>query len=213
MAAKNISGQRFGRLVAQSIICTNRDRRAIWSTRCDCGVLCAVPGKDLRSGNTKSCGCLRVDVTRENGKARATHGHSRRSGDSPAYISWYSAKTRCFNVRDSHYPDYGGRGITMCDRWKNSFENFLADMGPRPVGKSLDRINVNGHYEPGNCRWATPKEQQENRRAIRLRATVDLVRLRALRASGASVNAIAKELGLDWQTVKRRLVGEFECRP
>jgi hypothetical protein len=213
MAAKNIAGQRFGRLVAQSMIGTSRDRKAIWSTLCDCGASCVVRGKDLRSGNTKSCGCLRVDVTRESGRARLTHGHSRRSSRlTPEYISWSSAKTRCFNPNKDDYAHYGGRGITMCDRWRDSFEAFLADMGPRPKGKTLDRINVNGHYEPRNCRWATPKEQQENRRPVRRHAAVDMARLRALRSSGASVNAIAKQLGLDWQTVKRRLVGEFECQ-
>jgi hypothetical protein len=91
------------------------------------------------------------------------HGHRPASGRSPTYASWHAMITRCANPNTSGWEYYGGRGITVCDRWRD-FANFLADMGPRPEGLSIDRVNVNGNYEPGNCRWATASEQVANRR-------------------------------------------------
>jgi len=98
------------------------------------------------------------------GPDRTTHGHAPHGAFTPTYWTWQGMHARCRYPSSSGYKHYGGRGITVCDRWA-SFENFLADMGERPKGTSIDRINVDGNYEPGNCRWATPKEQRQNRRA------------------------------------------------
>ena len=92
------------------------------------------------------------------------HGHAKRGQVSATYVTWQSMIRRCTDPQNIRYALYGGRGITVCPRWRNSFEDFLADMGPRPVGRSIDRINVDGNYEPNNCRWATDSEQRRNKR-------------------------------------------------
>ena len=126
----------------------------------------------LLLGTTESCGCLRKDLMREAmrklGSAGAVHGHARDDNRSPTYTAWCSMKHRCYNSRDASFQYYGGRGITVSERWQNSFSDFLSDVGPRPSPTySIDRINNDGHYEPGNVRWATPKEQINNRRPPR----------------------------------------------
>lgn len=150
--------KRFGKLQVLCEAGSNKHRKARWLCHCDCGENVVVLGSSLRSGNTKSCGCLQ----RQSG---FNHGHnSPKTGQiSSTYHSWCSLKQRCLNPKATGYKDYGGRGIKVCGRWL-SFENFLEDMGERPVGKTLDREDNDGNYEPDNCIWSTAKEQANNRR-------------------------------------------------
>ncbi|MEP9322398.1 hypothetical protein PPMP20_04545 [Paraburkholderia phymatum] len=154
-------GEKFGMLAFVSDApkrSGNPNRRVV--ARCDCGSIGEYFLSALRTGSTKSCGCLRDDHS-----IYETHGHTSARTFSPEYYTWTSMKTRCTNAKSRAWADYGGRGITVCERWIDSFENFLADMGPRPQGMTLDRFpDSNGNYEPGNCRWATPAQQSANTR-------------------------------------------------
>lgn len=149
----DITGQRFGRLVVLRL--HRRGSSGIhsrWSCLCDCGRARIASGRSLRIGRTTSCGCGRI-----------AHGQ----WGSPTYKSWHMMIQRCSNSKYDKWAYYGGRGISVCERWKN-FQNFLTDMGERPIGTSLDRYpNNNGNYELTNCRWATPKQQQNNLRSNR----------------------------------------------
>jgi hypothetical protein len=155
----DLTGKRFGRWVV--IAYAGRSR---WSCVCDCGVHRVVDGNMLRRGESKSCGCLH----RELAKARATK-HGMRG--TPEYRSWQAMKSRCFNPRNPAYENYGGRGIVPCEEWL-SFEGYFADTGTRPPGCTLDRIDNDGGYTPSNWRWADRKQQNQNRRPQRRRATV-----------------------------------------
>lgn len=159
---KDYAGARFGRLVALSLI--ERDlaeNNHLWLFRCDCGTEKAARIKNVRSGNTTSCGCAFSEMV---AARNATHGLSRHH--SREYRTWKDMRARCSNPNDSDFASYGGRGIRVCERW-GDFAAFYADMGDRPTGATLDRIDVNGHYEPGNCRWATATEQANNKRGNR----------------------------------------------
>lgn len=171
MVAKlDLTGQRFGRLVALQDSGERRTKRTMWHCRCDCGTVSLVSVSNLRGGGTQSCGCLGRERA---SKRRLKHGHTKgnhisKKNISSAYVSWTAMKSRCSRKVAHNYKYYGGRGITVCDRWRDSFENFLADMGPRPPKHSLDRINNDGNYEPGNCRWASDIVQKRNKRSVAL---------------------------------------------
>lgn len=156
--AKDLTGQRFGKLTALELVEKSKNGTAKWRCVCECGVEKVLFSTVLNRGQT-SCGC---EARAAAALAHTTHGDS----GSPTYLSWKSMRARCLNEKSPDYPEYGGRGIKICRLW-DSFERFLADMGERPVGKTLDRRENDGNYKPSNCKWSTPKEQANNRRPAR----------------------------------------------
>lgn len=155
----DLTGRRFGRLVARERI-VSADSIVRWQCACDCGAETEVTFANLLRGTTTSCGCWHREAARGR---RLSHGHTD-GGHSPTYMSWKAAVYRCENESFPQWRDYGGRGIVMCERWRRDFTAFLHDMGERPTGLTLDRIDNDKGYEPGNCRWATRSEQRQNQR-------------------------------------------------
>lgn len=133
----------------------------MWLCKCQCGTVRTIRTSKLtsKSSKSRSCGCLSSELVK---KRATTHGMS----NTREYTTYRAMIKRCYNAKDPAYSSYGCRGIRVCKRWRSSFENFFSDMGERPDGKSIDRINVNGDYEPSNCKWSTKSEQQLNRRKI-----------------------------------------------
>jgi hypothetical protein len=176
---KNLLGQRFGRLVVLARAGSDKHGRAIWLCACDCKNEVVLSSSVLVQGHTRSCGCLRREVRRE---LNSTH----RMSGTPEYRVYQAAKSRCTNPNDRSFANYGGRGIQF--RYP-SFESFFADLGQCPPGRSLDRRNVNGNYEPGNCGWATRSEQASNRRpAGRRRSTLAAIQAYASALAAAGSN-------------------------
>lgn len=188
----NLLNQRFGELLvieeAPDYIQPNGKKITRWLCQCDCGNQTIVRSNNLKGGRTKSCG-------HQNEK----HSHSAAANDgknTPTYNSWLAMKTRCYNSNAANYHNYGGRGIVVCDRWLNSFNAFLADMGECPEGMSIDRIDNDGNYQPSNCKWSTKREQDNNRRTNRNIT---------LQGRTQTMTQWCRELNLNKDTIKRRL--------
>jgi len=159
------SGRTYNRLTALHDTGERRSgRKPIWAFQCVCGARVVADAYKVAAGSTQSCGCQRKD----NGKARRTHGEASAGGKrTPEYTTWAGIRNRCENPENQAFQDYGGRSISVCARWA-VYENFLEDMGRRPSPHhSIDRIDNDGNYEPGNCHWATMAEQSSNTRAVR----------------------------------------------
>lgn len=161
---RDLTGMQFGRLTVKEFYTTNKARSALWSCSCSCGNTKIALGYLLTKGLTKSCGCLVKD---NNILLRRTHGQASQGRPTPEYKAYRGILERCTVPSNKAFPDYGGRGITICESWLQSFENFFIDMGPRPSDKhSLDRIDNDGPYAPHNCRWADRLTQNSNKRPI-----------------------------------------------
>lgn len=166
MRGHDLTGQVFGRLTAATRADARVNGSVAWWCDCVCGNRAMVGAADLRYGKTKSCGCLHREIAslraHQLGRANARHGHKRDGKESRTYASWRAMLKRTADLTNKYY---GGAGVIVCPRWRESFDAFLADMGERPRGKTLDRYpNPAGNYEPTNCRWATGVEQRANRR-------------------------------------------------
>ena len=156
------TGLQYSRLtvIKRAAVPQPKDKQAVWECLCECGNTIIAKGGYLQSGQTKSCGCLRSDSSRER---QYKHGGKK----TPTYEIWKSMKARCYNSNDKQYADYGGRGIAVCEEWREDYAQFLADMGARPEGRSIERINNDLGYSKDNCKWATQIEQMSNTRRSR----------------------------------------------
>lgn len=185
----DLAGRRFGRLLVLKLWSRGtRTERARWLCVCDCGNEKDIPANSLTSGRSNSCGCLSAEIT---SKRCRTHG----MGKTTIYRSWASMRSRCLNANNSDYKCYGGRGIKVCARW-SSFENFRKDMGDKPAGTEIDRIDNNGNYEPGNCRWVSHKENSRNTRKCRYVT---------FGGETLPINAWAERIGISEGTIRSRL--------
>lgn len=191
MPLKDLSGERFGRLVVlRRAIQTGKTKNARWLCQCDCGAMHEANSSALIRGLTKSCKCLARELT----SSRASiHNKSR----TVEWSTWQNMKNRCYNEKDASYIHYGGRGIRVCDSWINSFINFFSVMGERPSPEhSIDRIDVNGDYTPENCRWATKSEQAKNKRPVTAIEILGVVK---------TLNDWSKLSGVNKQTISKRM--------
>jgi hypothetical protein len=193
---KSLVGLKFGRLSVLHYVGKDRQWQGWWKCVCDCGYVGLFNGSVLNSGETQSCGCLHREIVSMLSRTRTKHGYTVGGKVTPEYRAWSSMLTRCSNRKYPGFKRYGGRGITACKRW-HDFRNFLADMGIRPQGKTLERKNNDGNYEPGNCRWATPKDQARNT------CTNRVVKFRGRKACLAEWSEL---LNISYQVLRWRLI-------
>jgi hypothetical protein len=186
----DLVGQKFGRLLVVSRAGSDKRGEALWECECDCGAVTVVAGSNLRKGRTKSCGCYKEELL-ATGQLHTTHGMC----GTPTYSSWQNILQRCLNKNSTFYYRYGGRGIKICEDWL-TFENFYRDMGECPETGTIDRIDNNGDYEPGNCRWATQKTNSRNKNN-----NVNITYL----GKTQCVAAWEEELGFNYGTLWNRL--------
>lgn len=194
---KDLTGQKFNRLTVVERRGSNKEQRPLWLCRCDCGSEKLISGKSLRNGHAQSCGCYNRDLT---AIRNARHGYAARGSKLPEHNVWCRMRQRCANPKCSDFPLYGGRGIKVCERW-DSFDAFISDMGMRPSRKhSIDRIDVNGNYEPGNCQWSTVEAQANNKRNTRhLTLNGETKRLRDwAMALGIKRSTLQDRLSMGW---------------
>lgn len=188
-----LTGQKFGRLTVTGRSEKRRSAGALWECLCECGGVALSDSLKLRTGHTRSCGCMKVEAV-----PNLSHGHS----GTRTHRSWKEMRQRCLNPNSDQWQWYGGRGIGICPEW-SSFERFLMDMGQRPAGKTIDRIDSDGGYEKANCRWATPTEQAETNRGGFQKNVApanktkenDLLLMREMRAAGMPLKAVASHFG------------------
>ncbi len=193
MAAHDITGQRFENLIAVKKVGKKKNGNSVWLFVCDCGGSVETESYSVKTGKVRSCKTCGAIRSRT---ASITHGMT----NSSEYRIWTGMKTRCFNQNSRAFKDYGGRGVTMCESWACSFDAFLADMGPRPSDMhSIDRVDVNGNYDPSNCRWATKEDQANNKRTNRIVESS---------AGKKTVAEAAREAGLTYGCLHHRLKSE-----
>ena len=181
----DLSGKQFGRWTVVSLAPRTNEIDIKWVCKCSCGTTKEVSAGSLRKGTSTSCGCYRKEIKSTN-PLRKT----------PTYNSWDNMIGRCYRPSQPDYDSYGGRGIEVCSRWRESFNNFVTDMGVRPDGTSIDRKNVDGNYEPGNCQWSTNKEQQNNKRnSIRVPYNNELL----------TIEEVSNITGIPQTTIRNRI--------
>ncbi len=191
---KNRIGHKWGRWTVISFAGYNKQRQALWLCRCLCGGERVMNSGSVAIQDSQSCGCITAEVTAARNRTHGQYG-------TPEYRAWAGMKVRCYDIRCPQYGDYGGRGIKICARWlgPEGFQNFFNDMGHKPSAEhSIDRIDVNGGYEPGNCRWATRKEQRVNQRNPRLK-------MLTYKGETLTVTEWAERLGISNHTLGARI--------
>jgi len=206
----DLSGKRFGRWLVVSLY-GPINGSTMWDCICDCGTEKMVNGSSLRKGVSFSCGCLSREITSKVKYKHGLHG-------TLEYATWARIKDRCGNPKNNRYHRYGGRGIKVCGRWLNSFENFYADMGKKPSPKhSIDRINNDGDYEPGNCRWATAREQAQNKNIAKNNKSgcTGVTRMKGRKKWRAALQRNGERIELGYFSKKQEAInaiGDYLCR-